>query len=305
MSNEAYRRYMLATVAIPPLALATAVVTFWPTVMTVEDAIVFATMCTISGLGITVGFHRLLTHRSFKTYKPIRLLLAIFGTLAAEGPAIIWVSHHRKHHSLADEPGDPHSPHLHSGSGGRAALSGLWHAHMGWLLHQRLTSEPLRYAPDLTRERELRWVSSNFLPLVLSGVLLAGFLDLALTGTFEGFVRGVLWGGLVRIAAVNHITYSINSICHYFGNRRFGTHDESRNVPWLAVLTFGEAWHNNHHAFPTSARHGLRWYEIDTSAMVIRLMELLGLAWDVVRIPEDKIEAKAGLGSPPHQPATP
>jgi stearoyl-CoA desaturase (delta-9 desaturase) len=302
MSNEAYRRYMLVTVLLPPFALLAAVIAFWPHVMTLDDAIVFATMFAISGFGVTIGFHRLLTHRAFKTHKPVRLALATFGTFAAEGPAIVWVAHHRKHHALADEPGDPHSPHL-SGSGGRAALRGLWHAHIGWLLGDRLASEPLRYAPDLSREREMRWISMHFLPIVIAGIVLAGLLGLALTGTFEGFVRGVLWGGLVRIAAVNHITYSVNSVCHFFGRRRFGTSDRSRNVPWLALLTFGESWHNNHHAFPTSARHGMRWYELDPSGAVIRAMEALGLAWDVVRVPEHRIAAKETQMRPPGEAA--
>ncbi|MFZ0040522.1 MAG: fatty acid desaturase [Solirubrobacteraceae bacterium] len=295
MNHARYRQFILASVLIPPLALVVAVLVFWPHLMTSEDAIVFAVMCVISGTGITVGFHRLLTHRSFRTHRPVRLAFAVFGTLAAEGPVIIWVAHHRHHHAMPDQPGDPHSPHMF-GTGARAALKGLWHAHMGWLLDDSLSSQPLRYAPDLAREPEMRWISKHFLAIVIAGILFAGVLDAVISGSPAGLVRGIVWGGLVRIAFVNHTTYSVNSICHYFGRRRFATDDDSRNVAWLAPFTFGEAWHNNHHAFPTSARHGLRWYELDPSALVIRGLELTGLAWDVVRVPESRLATKTIAG---------
>ncbi|MFL5909102.1 MAG: acyl-CoA desaturase [Gaiellaceae bacterium] len=295
MGHDAYRRFILATALVPMHALVTTVVAFWPHVMTPQDAVVFAVMYVLASAGVTVGFHRHLTHRSFRTYKPVRVTLAVLGTMAAEGPVITWVAHHRHHHTTSDEPGDPHSPHLH-GTGVRAALKGLWHAHMGWLVSNGLSSEPMRYAPDLVREREMRWISRHFLAIVFGGIVAGGLLDFALTGTFEGFMRGLLWGGLIRILAVNHSTYSVNSICHYFGRQRFDTSDESRNVAWLALPTLGEAWHNNHHAFPTAARHGYRWYELDISAGVIRLMEMTGLAWDVVRVPEARVSEK--LASP-------
>jgi stearoyl-CoA desaturase (delta-9 desaturase) len=298
MDAKTHRYYILAASILPPVGLVVATVLLWNQAVSVRDLAILAGFYALCALGVTVGFHRLLTHRAFKTKKPVRLALTTLGTMSAEGPPIIWVSHHRKHHALADHEGDPHSPHLDVEPGLRGVLKALWHAHWGWLFKQELTSDPMRYAPDLVREKEMRWISQHFLSIAAMGVLLPGLVGLAIGGTLAAFLTGALWGGLVRIFLIHHATYSINSICHYFGRRRYGTDDESRNVSWLAVASLGESWHNNHHAFPTSYRHGLRWYEVDFSAMFIRLLERMRLAWDVVRVSPDRERSKR-IGAEP------
>ena len=218
-------------------------------------------------MGITVGFHRLFTHRSFKTRLPVRALFAVLGSAAVEGPLIEWVSTHRMHHRFSDRSGDPHSPHVDRGTGWRGALRGLLHAHVGWLFRATDIASPERYAPDLLADPlialgrpHLRRVGAR------SAWRLPFGLGVALTGTVAGGLTGLLWGGAVRILLLHHATFSVNSLCHFFGRRRFATGDESRNLAWLALPTFGEAWHNNHHAFPTSAHHGLTRWQLDPGA---------------------------------------
>jgi stearoyl-CoA desaturase (delta-9 desaturase) len=257
-----------------------------------QDLLVLAITYTLTGLGITVGFHRLFTHRSFKTGTPLRLLLAVLGSAAVEGPIIEWVANHRQHHRFSDQTGDPHSPHVGHGSGWRGAIRGLAHAHVGWILSGGAIARRERYAPDLLADPVASFVERTFLAWVLAGLALPFALGCALTGSLVGGLTGLLWGGAVRIFLLHHSTFSINSLCHFFGRRRFATGDESRNLFWLALPTFGEAWHNNHHAFPTSARHGLARWQPDPSAWVIRGLELVGLAWDVVRIAPERQLAK-------------
>ena len=284
---------------MPLLGTALAVILLWNHLVGPSDLVAFAVMYVVAGLGISIGYHRLLTHRSFQTYRPIRLLLACGGAMAGQAPPIVWVAHHRCHHSNADRPGDPHSPYGDQEPGLGGALAGLWHAHLGWLLDEELTSDPLRWCPDVARDGDMRFISRHFVGFVALGILLPAALGLALTGTLAGALGGALWGGLVRLFIGNHITYSVNSVGHYFGSRRFPTTDESRNVNWLALPSFGEAWHNNHHAFPRSARHGLRWYELDLSALTIALLQRLGLAWDVVTIERSVQDSRAsGLTGP-------
>jgi stearoyl-CoA desaturase (delta-9 desaturase) len=172
-------------------------------------------------------------------------------------------------------------------------LRGLWHAHLGWLFDRELSSDPVRYCPDIARDKDMRFISRYFIWFVLAGIALPALLGFALTWTLAGAATGALWGGLVRFFVANHMTYAVNSVGHYFGRRRFDTPDESRNVAWLALFSFGEAWHNNHHAFPRAASHGFRWYEVDISALVIRGLERIGLVWDVIRIDPERQERRA------------
>jgi stearoyl-CoA desaturase (Delta-9 desaturase) len=278
--------------AVPLLALGFAAWQSWQGLLKPADLVIFAVFYILTGLGVTVGFHRLFTHRSFKAKPAVRGSLAILGSIAIEGPVISWVADHRKHHAFSDRPGDPHSPHVDHGGGLRGELRGFVHAHIGWLFVHDQRGARSRYAPDLLRDPVVSFVDRTFVLWAVGGLVLPFVLGAAIGGSLAAGLTAFLWGGLVRLFVLHHLTYSINSICHVFGRRRFATTDESRNVFWLALPTFGEAWHNNHHAFPTSAQHGLRRWEIDPSALVIRALEATGLAWDVVRISPERQEAK-------------
>src|ERR687898_78030 len=240
-------------------------------------------MYVICGFGVTVGFHRMLTHRSFATYKPVQYLFAILGSMAVQGPVIAWVADHRKHHAHTDVEGDPHSPHGH-GSGFKGAAKGLWYAHMGWLFDRQGEASYRKYARDLVEDAGFRRINKLFPLWVALGIALPAALGYAIEGTLAAALTGALWGGLVRVFLLHHVTWSINSVCHFFGTRRFAIDDRSTNVFWLSLLSFGESWHHNHHAFPRSAVHGLRCWELDPTAWVIRAMKRLKLAWNVVEI---------------------
>ncbi len=279
--------------ALPFIALGIVCWQLWSDLLRWSDVAVFLIMYVLTGLGVTVGFHRHLTHRSFKTSRPLRGLLAILGSVAIEGPVISWVADHRKHHTYSDQEGDPHSPHVGHGGGFRGALKGLAHAHVGWLFIHTHRGARDRYARDLIDDPVVSFVDRTFLVWALGGFAVAFGLGYAIGGTLDAALTGLLWGAGVRMLVVHHVTYSINSLCHFFGRQRFPTGDESRNLFWLALPTFGESWHNNHHAFPTSAEHGMRRWEIDPSALVIRGLERLGLVWDVVRIEPERQARKA------------
>jgi stearoyl-CoA desaturase (Delta-9 desaturase) len=294
VQNETADRIVTGLVtAVPFLLLVVAAWQVWDQALHWRDLAILAAAYAVTALGITVGFHRLLTHRSFKTSALVRGVMAAIGSAAIEGPVISWVADHRKHHAFADEPGDPHSPHVGHGGGWRGALRGLFHAHMGWLFIHTERGSKQRFAPDLIKDRMVRMVDRTFLLWALLGLAAPFAVGYVLGGTLVAGLTALLWGGAVRVFLVHHVTYSVNSVCHVFGRRRFATKDESRNVFWLALPTMGEAWHNNHHAFPTSASHGLRRWELDPSAAVIWALERLGLVWDVVRISPDRQAAKA------------
>jgi stearoyl-CoA desaturase (delta-9 desaturase) len=278
---------------VPVLALGVAAWRTWEGLLRPGDVVVFVIMYVATGLGVTVGFHRLFTHRSFKAGPAVRAVLAVLGSAAIEGPVISWVADHRKHHAFSDRLGDPHSPHVDHGVGWRGALRGLVHAHVGWLFRHEQRGARARYAPDLLADPVVRFVDRTFVVWVIAGLGLAFALGAAIGGSVAAGLTGLLWGGAIRMLVLHHATYSINSICHVFGRRKFVTPDESRNVFWLAIPTFGEAWHNNHHAFPTSARHGLGRWQPDPSALVIRGLEACGLAWDVVRVSPERQQQKA------------
>jgi stearoyl-CoA desaturase (delta-9 desaturase) len=294
MDNQTTERLANGAVTVVPfLLLFVAGWLAWGGILHWQDLIVMSITYLLTGLGITVGYHRLFTHRSFKTGKAVRVVLAILGSAAIEGSVIEWVATHRMHHRFSDKDGDPHSPHVGHGGGWAGAIRGLVHAHVGWTFRGVDRASTEHYAPDLLADPVVRWVDRTFLLWLVVGLVFPFVLGWTLTGSLIGGVTGFLWGGAVRVFFLHHATFSINSLCHFFGNRKFETGDHSRNLNWLAIPTLGEAWHNNHHAFPTSARHGLDRWQLDPSAWVISALEATGLAWDVIKISPARQESKA------------
>jgi stearoyl-CoA desaturase (delta-9 desaturase) len=293
VANERLDRFLTGTATVlPVVGLGVAGWQVWNQFLHWSDLVVFGICYLLCAIGVTVGFHRLFTHRSFKTTPWLRGVFAALGSAAIEGPVTAWVADHRKHHAFSDREGDPHSPHVGHGHGVGGALRGLLHAHVGWLFLHTERGNKQRYAPDLLADPVVSWIDRTFLLWVIAGLVAPFGLGWMIGGSIGSALTGLLWGGLVRMLVLHHVTYSINSICHFFGARRFRTDDHSRNVRWLAVLSLGESWHNNHHAFPTSAAHGMGWRELDLSALIIRGLERLGLAWDVVRVPPERQAAK-------------
>ena len=277
---------------LPVVGLVAAGWLAWDDTLHWQDLVVLAVTYSLAGFGISIGYHRLFTHRAFKTTPLVRGVLAALGSAAVEGPLISWVANHRKHHTFTDAEGDPHSPHVDHGGGALKTIHGLGHAHMGWLFSHTQRGAKARFARDLLEDPVARLVDRTWVLWVALGLAFPFGLGIALTGTVRGGLTGLLWGGAVRIVLLHHATYAINSLCHRFGRRRFVTGDESRNLAWLAPLSFGEAWHNNHHAFPQSAAHGLRRWELDPTALVIRALERMGMVWDVVRVTTVRQERK-------------
>jgi stearoyl-CoA desaturase (delta-9 desaturase) len=285
----------LGAVVLPFIAFIVAVVLLWNKSIDAIDLAIFFVMYIVTGLGVTVGYHRLLTHRAFHVAKPVEYAFAVAGCMAVEGPPIAWVADHRLHHAHTDEEGDPHSPHVGHGSG----IKGLWHAHSGWLMKTQGGAEFRKYAPDLCEDKGMRWISRNFLAIAGIGLLIPFVLGFVLHGfSLTAALWTLLWAGFVRIFFIHHVTWSINSVCHFFGRRRFDVEDKSTNVAWLALVTFGESWHHNHHAFPRSARQGLGRFEVDISAMFIWTLEKLGIATNVVRITPERQAEKLVVAKP-------
>jgi stearoyl-CoA desaturase (delta-9 desaturase) len=294
--SKAQRSVNLAAVVLPLLAFLLAIVLLWNRLVGWHDLLLLGVLYVVTGLGITVGFHRMLTHRSFQTSKTVERTFAVLGSMAVQGPVIQWVSDHRKHHAHTDEEGDPHSPHAgFAGGGVKGTLRGLFHAHVGWLLTEEGGANRAKYAKDLVEDRGMRRISDNFNWLVVLSLALPAAGGWLLSGgELKGALTGLLWGGFVRIFLLHHVTWSINSVCHFFGTRRFDVDDHSTNVFWLALPSFGEAWHHNHHTFPRSAQHGLKRWEraMDPSAALIAVLERLGLVWNVVRISPERQREK-------------
>ena len=272
----------LAVVVLPFLGLIAAMVLLWGYHFTPLYLVLLFVGYMLSAFGITVGYHRLFTHKSFETYAPIQFIFAVLGSMAVEGPVLQWVAQHRRHHQHSDEHEDPHSPHSH-GTGWMNMFKGIWHAHVGWIMKPDAPGLQ-RYVADLVQSPMLRWVNKTFFVWAALGMLIPALIGGLYTGTWMGAFIGFLWGGAVRILLVHHVTWSINSVCHIWGAKDYRSHDESRNNPIFGILALGEGWHNNHHAFPTSARHGLKWWQIDISYLLIKGMEAVGLAWKV-RVP--------------------
>ncbi len=296
-SHDRADRVATAIVTLAPvLALAVAIPLAWGSVLHWYDVVVFALCYVPTGLGITVGFHRLLTHRAFATTPALRGIFTALGCMAIEGPPIEWVANHRKHHTYSDEEGDPHSPHVNFAGGLGGSLRGLWHAHLGWVFEGGMANEA-RYAPDLLADPVVRFVDRTFVVWVLLGLAIPFGLGWALSGgTIDGALTGLLWGGAVRVMVLHHVTFSINSLCHFFGRREFETSDHSTNLAWLAPFSLGESWHNNHHAFPRSAVHGLGRRQLDVSALLIGALARVGLAWDVVTVSAERQQSRRSPG---------
>lgn len=291
--TRAHKLTNLIGVGVPPAALVTAIVLLWHRAVGPLELLTMAALYLLTGFGVTLGYHRMFTHRALDGSRPLRAILAVLGSMAVEGSVITWVADHRKHHAFTDQEGDPHSPHL-SGPGVIGAVRGLWHAHVGWLFETVGQAERERFAPDLMRDPTMRIIDRLFLLWVALGLILPFALGWIIGGSLGVALTTLVWAGLVRVLLLHHVTWSINSVCHFFGRRRFEVDDESRNVFWLAPISMGEAWHHNHHAFPTSAFHGLRFWErvADPTGLLIALLERLGLVWDVVRISPERQAAK-------------
>jgi stearoyl-CoA desaturase (delta-9 desaturase) len=275
---------------VPFLAVLAAIPILWIWgLLSWQDAVIAGAMYVFTGLGITVGFHRYFTHRAFRAKRWLRVTLAVAGSMAIQGPVVQWVADHRKHHRFSDKAGDPHSPWRY-GNGIGAVTKGFFYSHVGWLFDWEKTSER-RYAPELLEDDDIRRVSRTFPLWVTASVLIPPLLGGLWTWSWKGALTAFLWGSLVRISVLHHVTFAINSVCHIKGRRPFKTKDRSQNVWWLAIPSFGESWHNFHHAEPASARHGVRLLEIDTSAILIKVMEHLRWVQDV-RWPDAGIIAR-------------
>ena len=277
-------------IAVPFVALLAAIPVAWGGWLGWSDLVIMAGMYWFTGHGITVGFHRLFTHKSFKPNRFTKNLLAVAGSMAVQGPLVRWVADHRKHHKFSDRDGDPHSPWKY-GTNLRALWKGFWHAHMMWLFDSEQTVQR-KYAPDLLKDKDLVRISKHFWAFVLISVLLPALLGGLVTWSWQGALTAFFWGSLVRIALLHHVTWSINSICHTIGDRPFVSRDKSANVWWLAIPSMGESWHNLHHADPTSARHGVQRGQLDTSARLIWLFEKAGMVSDVRWPVAERIQAK-------------
>ncbi len=286
------RNSILVAVILPPVALVTGAVLAWGTAFDWWQLAIVIGMYFFSGLGVTLGYHRLFTHRSFEASRPVQAVLGVMAGTAVQGPLLWWVATHRRHHQHSDCELDPHSPHagLPEDASRWARIKCFLHAHIGWLLADHRADVP-RYAPDLAADPMLRLISRLFPLWVLLGLAIPAGLGW-LVGGPKGALLGFLWGGVTRIMLLHHVTWSINSICHVWGHQTYHSGDESRNNAVMGLLGFGEGWHNNHHAFPTSARHGLQWWQFDLSWVIIRGMERLGLVWRV-RVPKpERLAAK-------------
>jgi stearoyl-CoA desaturase (delta-9 desaturase) len=285
-------------IVVPLLGLVAVPFLLWGWGIHWVDLVLLVTLYFLSAIGITVGYHRLFTHRSFETYTAVKAVFAVLGSMALEGSLFKWVAIHRRHHQYSDTVDDPHTPH-HQGTGWLGVLRGAWHAHIGWFFRP----DPPRwedYVKDLKKSPTLRFLDATFLVWVVLGLVIPAAVGGWVQGSWMGALTGLVWGGLVRIFLVHHITWSINSACHLWGSQPYRSRDESRDNPVFGILALGEGWHAAHHAFPTSARHGLRWWQLDVSYYLIRLLSGLGLAWNVrVPSPESIARARKDAAPPP------
>lgn len=285
-----YQRLALVTALIPFLGTLVAVGLAWHSGISTLEVALLIGMYAVTILGIEVGFHRHFSHNAFQTSAIIRAILLVFGSMAAQGGVIYWVAHHRRHHQYTDLPGDPHSPHLH-GSSKLGRLRGLWHAHVGWVLQGEISNSVV-FAKNLIRDPLVTRLNQFQQVWVLSGLLIPTLIAAGVTGTWMGAFKGFLWGGLVRVYLGQQVISATNSICHAFGGQPFVTQDQSRNNFWLAIPSWGQSWHNNHHAFQNSAIAGFYWWQVDPGTWLIRVLEFVGLAWNVKAPSEEMRKAK-------------
>jgi stearoyl-CoA desaturase (delta-9 desaturase) len=281
-----HRRRALVVIVSQTLGVVVAPLYIYFIGFTLIDLILFLTMYWLTmGVGVWVGMHRHFSHRSFETFLPIRCVLAILGAMAGLGPLTFWVAMHRRHHERSDIEGDPHSPNLH-GRGCANRLRGLWHAHMGWFWSFKCGIPDVgHYCPDITRVRALMAVSRNYRKCVLAGLIIPAAIGGIVTLSWQGALGGFLWGGLVRMFLSSHMIWAVNSVCHVFGTRPYPDKDFSRNNFILAIPSLGEAWHNNHHAYPASAAHGFHWWQVDLCYAFIWILKKTRLAWNVKQPP--------------------
>jgi stearoyl-CoA desaturase (Delta-9 desaturase) len=279
-SRYLYKAVILIVVVVPLLATALAIRLLWARAVSWSDLILLAGMYSAVALGVTVGYHRMLTHRSFRPHPAVKLILLVLGSMSLEGSALQWASTHIKHHADSDKEGDPHSP-----------VEGFFHAHLGWIFKDR-EADPNVYGRHLLNDPIVVFVSQTFLVWVVLSLAIP-FAIGGLLGGWPGAWTGLLWGGLVRVFLNHHVTWSVNSVCHTLGKREFETSDRSRNEWVVGLLAFGEGWHNNHHAFPRSAFHGLHWWQLDFSGYLIWTLERLGLAREVYRVPPALLARRA------------
>ena len=287
-------KHFLSYNVLPFVGCLIALISLWWIPITPVDIGLLLGMWFICMIGMSLGLHRYFTHRAFKTSEPMRILLAILGCMTAQGPVISWVALHRRHHECSDESGDPHSPNpelLNEGAFG--TLRGLWHAHIGWLTNHEYPN-PVFYAPELLKDKTIAKVNRNYLACILLGLLIPTVLGGLIHGSWLGAAQGFLWGGAVRMVLVDNAILCINSFSHVYGTQAYDSRDNSRNNPWVSILTFGESWQNNHHAFESSAAIGLKWWQVDLGYSVIWILEKLGLVWDV-NIPSEKLRAAKQL----------
>ena len=281
----------LVAVIVPPLGLLLGIGLLWGVAFHWVDLALLVGMYVLCAFGTTIGFHRFFTHKGFDTGPVLTTTFAVLGCMTMQGPITQWVTDHRKHHALSDQEGDPHSPHGH-GEGYWASMKGFFHAHIGWLFSNLGMEQGRDYGKDLYENRLIRTIDRLYLLWVVLSLGIPFAIGYAVGGTVSAGVAGLVWGGLVRIFAYQHATFAVNSICHMFGRRDYASRDESRNNWLVALLVMGEGWHNNHHAFPASARHGLRRWQIDVSWLVIRGLERLGLVWNVRRPTIEQIQRR-------------
>ncbi|HEY9389880.1 MAG TPA: acyl-CoA desaturase [Mycobacteriales bacterium] len=269
----------LTTMTLPLLGTGVAVYLLWTGRFTVTDLVLFGVMYAVHMGGITIGFHRYLAHKSFKTSRAFEGVMMITGSMGAQGPLMFWVTTHRRHHRFSDRVGDPHSPNLH-GSGFKHRMRGLWYAHMPWMLSDE-TSKWTVFAPDVLRDRRLMWYHRTYPAWVIAGLVLPAAIGFAVGHTAMSAFTALVFGGLARIFVANQAAWCVGSICHAFGSRPFDNADRSANNWPVAVFTFGEGLQNNHHAFPGSFRHAVNWWEPDLAGWVISGLRRIGVTWNL------------------------